>query len=158
MITSIITSIKNVLRWIPIIWRDRNWDHTFLYIILQFKLSNMEKYLRKYGSSINAEKDADRIKTCVNLLKRLMNDEYHDKVFKKHDEKWGKPEFNWIELKDQPKYKELKIKRLNVITEKDKEQEEKEYDNLIKIGNYSKQQDIDYLFETIRKYHQGWWD
>lgn len=155
---SIITSIKNVLRWIPIIWRDRDWDHTFLYIILQFKLSNMEKYLRKHGHSVNAEKDAHRIKICVTLLKRLLNDEYHDAVFKKHDEKWGELKFNWIELKDKPEFSELKIKRPNVITEKDEKTERNEYNRLMQVENNLKQQDIEYLFETIKKYHQGWWD
>jgi len=155
---SIITSIKNILRWIPIIWKDRDWDHTFLYIILYFKLSNMEKYLRKYGHSTNAEKDADKIKVCINLLKRLMDDEYYDMVFKKHHEKWGEPKFNWFDLKDKPGYSELKIKRPNVITKKDEEIEKNGYNRLMQVENNLRQQDIDYLFSTIKKYHQGWWD
>ena len=157
MITNIITSIKNILRWIPIIWIDRDWDHTFLYIILQFKLSNMERYLRKYGHSINSEKDADRIKTCTILLKRLLDDEYHDMVFKKHNEKWGELNFHWVETNDD-KYSKLETERQNVVTEKDKKMERNEYNNLIQVENNLRQQDIEYLFETIKKYHQGWWD
>lgn len=148
MIISIIKSIKNIFRWIPIIWRDRDWDHTFLYEILRFKLSNMEECLRNHSHYVNSEKDADRIKICVNLINRLMNDEYHDMVFKKHYEKWGKPKFNWIDTKDTP----------NVITKEDEKKESNEFRNLMQIENNLRQQDIDYLFETIRKYHQGWWD
>jgi len=101
---SIIESIKQIFHWIPIIWKDKDWDHYFLYEILRFKLSNMEKYLIKHGHSTNAEKDADRIKICVNLLKRLMDDNYYDMVFKKHNEKWGKTEFNWLDSKDKLGY------------------------------------------------------
>jgi len=158
MITSIIKSIKNIFKWMLIVWRDRDWDHTFLYEMLYFKLSNMEKYLRKYGHSINSEKDADKIKICVNLLKRLMDDEYHDIVFKKHNEKWGAPYFSWPDVKDRPGYSKLKIVKPNVITKEDEEQESNEYRSLMQIESNSRQQDVNYLFEIIRKYHQGWWD
>jgi len=139
-----------------IVWRDRDWDHTFLYEMLYFKLFNMEKYLRKYSSSVNSEKDADRIKICVNLLKRLMDDDYHDMVFKQHDKKWGAPYFSWIDIKDRPGYSKLKIVKPNVITKEDEEKEISEYRSLMQIEGNSRQQDVDYLFETIRKYHQEW--
>jgi len=158
MTASIITSIRNILHWIPIIWKDRDWDYNFLYEILYFKLINMERYLREHGHSTNAEKDAGRIKTCTNLLKRLMDDEYHDTVFKKHDKKWGEPEFNWGELNDKPGYSELKIKKPNVITKEDEEIESNEYNHLMQVENNLRQRDIDYLFSIIKKYHQGWWD
>lgn len=158
MINSIITSIKNIFRWIPIIWKDRDWDHTFLYKVLRFKLSNMERYSRNNGHHVNSERDANRIKICVNLLNRLLNDEYHDIVFKKHYEKWGKPKFNWTDIKDRPNYSELKIIKPNVVTKEDEEKESNEYRNLMQIEANSRQRDIDYLFEIIRKHHQEWWD
>jgi len=142
----------------PIVWKDRDWDYMFLYKILRFKLSNMEECLRNHSHYIGSEKDADKIKICINLIDRIMDDKYYDMVFNKHNKKWGKPEFNWISMKDGPDYSQLEIKRLNVITDKDKEQEKKEYHNLLNIENNLKQQDVDYLFETIRKYHQKWWD
>ena len=32
--------IKNLWRWFPIIWNDHDWDHTFIFKILRFKLQN----------------------------------------------------------------------------------------------------------------------
>jgi len=29
-------NIKNVIRWLPVIWRDKDWDESFIYKILQF--------------------------------------------------------------------------------------------------------------------------
>ena len=33
-----IRQIRKVLRWIPILWRDRDWDYYFVYEILKQKL------------------------------------------------------------------------------------------------------------------------
>jgi hypothetical protein len=154
---SIKYGIENLINWFPVIWKDRDWDHWFLYMILKKKLSDMEEYHRKYGHTVNAEKTADEMKTCVNLLDRLMKDEYHEMVFKKHDEKWGEPEFNWDEC-EREGCCELKIFRTNIKDEKDKEQETKEFRRLCEHEANLRKQDIDYLFETMKKYIQSWWD
>jgi len=68
--------ILNLIIWFPIIWRDRNWDHSYMFEMLEYKLSLMEKLFRKYGHSVNSEKDAHYIMICKNLCKRLADDEY----------------------------------------------------------------------------------
>ena len=70
--------IRNLIIWFPVIWKDRWWDHSFLYSILRFKLSLMEEGFRTRGMSINSEKDAHNIKICILLLDRLQNDAYID--------------------------------------------------------------------------------
>jgi len=155
---SIKDGIENLIIWFLIIWKDRDWDHWYLYKILRFKLSNMEKYHRKYGHSVNSEKTADEIKLCVNLLDRLIEDNYDEMVFKKHNEKWGESHFHWDECKDKEGYCSLRITRDNVKTDKDKKQEAKEFTQCHKHEENLKKQDIEYLFKTMNKYIQGWWD
>lgn len=150
--------IINLFRWFPVVWTDRNWDHQFIYEVLRFKLSETSKYLRKYGHHLNAERDADNIQVCVNLLDRLLKDEYHEMVFKLHDKKWGRPKFNWDDVKDKPGYCSLRIERPNVITEKDKEQERKEFRRISGHEEQLRKQDIRYLFKMMTKHIQGWWD
>ena len=70
--------IRNLIIWFPVIWKDRWWDHSFLYSILRYKLSLMEEGFRTRGMSINSEKDAHNIKICVLLLDRLIEDAYID--------------------------------------------------------------------------------
>jgi hypothetical protein len=70
--------IGNVIRWFPVIYNDRWWDHSFLYYILRFKLDDMEKNFRKHGHGTNSKKDADNMKKCKLLLDRLSNDAYID--------------------------------------------------------------------------------
>ena len=39
--------IKNLVRWFPIIWRDRDWDDHYIFEVLKFKLKNQSKYIDK---------------------------------------------------------------------------------------------------------------
>ncbi len=151
--------VISVFQWLPVVWDDRNWDHWFIYKVLHFKLSQTAKYIRKYGHHVHAERDADNIQVCVNLLQRLMDDEYHEMVFKSHDEKWGKVKFIWDDCgEDKPGYSSLRIERPGVKTKEDEEQERKEYIRLCDHEEDLRQQDIRYLFKMMRKHIQGWWD
>lgn len=150
--------IRNLISWTPIIWADRDWCQFFLYKILRLKLSRMEKLQRKYGHSVDSHKYADQLKVCVNLLDRLLKDEYHEMVFKNHDKKWGETHFNFIPLEDKPDLLELKITRDNVKTEVEKEKERKEYRILCEAENKLRKQDIKYLCYMINKYVEHWWD
>ena len=64
-IRGIIPGIENVIMWLPVIWRDRWWDYSFLFSILKRKLEFMEEGFRKYGVSVRAEKDAKKMKICI---------------------------------------------------------------------------------------------
>ena len=68
--------IKNLIRWIPIIWKDRDWDFYFTYEILKKKLEFQAEHTRKYGYHEASLHDASRMETCVRLIKKLQNEEY----------------------------------------------------------------------------------
>ena len=151
------TSIKNLIIWFPIIWKDRQWDHWFIYEILYKKLSLMEHFIRNHGYHVRAEQDADNIKTCALLLKRLKDDEYHENAFKQHYKKWGEPDFDWRES-DRRDLSKLHIKYDKVKTEEDKIQERKDFKIACEREELLKQQDLDLLFTLMGKHIQTWWD
>jgi len=156
---SIKYGIENLIIWAPVIWKDRDWDHWYLYKMLKFKLIRMENLHRKYGHSVNSIKTADQIKICAKLLERLIEDEYDEHVFKNHNEKWGETHFHWDECKNKKGYSSLRItRRDNVNTNKEEEQERKEFNRLCKHEDKLRKQDIDYLFKLMNKHIQGWWD
>lgn len=149
--------IKNLIRWFPVIWKDRNWDQYFIYVILHRKLSLAEKALRN-GYHLYADKTADNVKLCVLLLDRLIKDEYHEIAFKQHKRKWGEADFQFKKLQDGTGNSLLNIVYPNVKNEKDKENERKDFLRSIKNSDELRNQDIDLLFETMKKHIQGWWD
>jgi len=68
--------IKNLLIWIEIMWNDRDWDWYFLMVILKKKLSLMESYHEKADTFVGTERETRRMKTCKNLIGRIIKDNY----------------------------------------------------------------------------------
>lgn len=157
MFYNIRNGIKNIFRWFPIIWKDRDWDHYYLFKMLHFKLNKMEKCLRD-GCHLNADETADKIKICTHLITRIIDDEYYNNVFKEHDKKWGKIEINYKDYVKDDRLVECAMTRSNIKNKKDKEQERKEYRLIMNKPDELRKQDIQYLFKIMGKNILSWWD
>ena len=75
MIYNIYYGIRNLIKWFPIIWRDRGWDWTYLVIMLQHKLGGIEKQL-EIGNHTYWRKDWKRVHYAKLLCDRIIQDEY----------------------------------------------------------------------------------
>ena len=158
--------IPNLIKWTPIIWEDRDWDQYFLYVILQFKLKQMEKLQREYGISVNSNDYADQMKTCILLLDRIIKGDYLTNSLKPHEEKWGELRLDFKETSDETfrdidggeKLYEGTFSVEKVTTPEGKEQENKERMRLYKHVDNLEKQDLDLLFKLMRKHIEGWWD
>ena len=40
----IIRGVKNLIRWFPTIWKDRDYDHSYIYEVLRVKLENHQNH------------------------------------------------------------------------------------------------------------------
>lgn len=151
---------KNLIRWFKIIWNDRNWDYCFIYIILHKKLDLMEKHIRKHSNHTTSKKDADKIKKCVLVLDRLIKDEYFDMAFIEHNKKWGNSRMvtKDVIIEGESKLQCYDVIYPNVKTEDDKKQQLKDFKRSIERENALKQQDIEFLFEVMKRNIQTWWD
>lgn len=88
MLTSLkrkIYSIKKLCKWIPIIWKDRDWDYWYIYEMIKYKLEDTEAYIRKDGIHVNNKYDADKIKTALNLLYILQSEHYIQEYYDSTD-------------------------------------------------------------------------
>jgi hypothetical protein len=89
--------VKNLIKWFPIIWRDRNWDHRYIFDILEHKLKSQAKFIGKYGNHVSAERDAELMLTCVRLMERVREGYYEDEYSSYHQTKY------WFEnIPDKP--------------------------------------------------------
>jgi len=150
--------IPNLIKWAPVIWKDRDWDQYFLYVILQFKLKQMEKLQRQHGISVNSNDYADQMKTCILLLDRIIKDDYLTNALKPHEEKWGESRLNFKPLPDNAELFEGIFTVEKVTNKKEKGQENKERMALYKHVDNLQKNDLDLLFKNMRKYVEGWWD
>lgn len=73
-----IRKVKKILLWIPIVWRDEDYDDFYIYEILKTKLITVAEYLSKKHelSYIGQERDAEIVNTCIRLIDRIQTDFY----------------------------------------------------------------------------------
>jgi len=70
---------RNLIKWIPILWQDEQWDESFLWEILKFKFKLMETHFNSDDCwATDFKKMAFQCKVCKLLCERLINDVYWD--------------------------------------------------------------------------------
>ena len=72
----IVRRTKNVLRWLPIIWKDEQWDYYYIFEVLKYKLVIMSDEISRAGNHEMAEYDASRMRLAVRLIEKVQNEDY----------------------------------------------------------------------------------
>jgi len=96
-------SINSVIRWFPIIWKDRDWDDSYIFTILQTKLKFQSKYIGDRDIHTRAKRDAEVMNICIRLIDKLMEDFYDMEYLDYHEST-----FSFVDS-DKPDYKRLEI-------------------------------------------------
>jgi Txe/YoeB family toxin of Txe-Axe toxin-antitoxin module len=76
-----ITGVKNLWKWFPIIWKDRDYDHDYIFNILKFKLEQQAKQFIKSGYTESAEREAELMMTCVRLIDKIQDEYYFEEMY-----------------------------------------------------------------------------
>jgi hypothetical protein len=151
-LTDTLRRLHTILSYIPILWKDHDWDQGYLLDLLQFKLERIEKSLLK-GHRRGDKVTLKDLHTMINLLKRIKEDPYHDIVFKDHEAKWGQLEWN-----SEKGRLGGRITRSKIKTGEDLDQECREscilYHKVTELEN----QDLDMFFSLFRKRINHLWD
>lgn len=79
--------VSNIIKWIPVLYKDRDWDFYFVYNILQKKLEFTEKAIRN-SSLENGGMYANKIRTAIRLIEIVRDEKYVDEVLMEDD--WSK--------------------------------------------------------------------
>lgn len=150
---SLKNGIRNLIYWFPIIWQDRNWDHDYIFMIMRHKISDMEKSFKGSDAwSVEAKENSEKMKMCVDILDRLIENDYNKEGFDVLDETWGKIEFK-VGSNDH-----LSIIRKGIKTPEDEVLERTEFLKAIEKEDADRKTDIKDLFENIEKNIERWWD
>lgn len=68
--------IKNLFRWFPLVWKDRDYDYSYIFYTLKFKIQNTADYIEKHKRYEGYERDVERMRLCVKLIDLLQDDYY----------------------------------------------------------------------------------
>ena len=68
--------IYNLYRWLPIIWKDQDWDDYYIWEVLKFKLKNQAKYIGTKDRHVSAKRDAEIMMLCTRLIDKVQTEYY----------------------------------------------------------------------------------
>jgi hypothetical protein len=157
--------IKNVWRWLPIIWKDKDYDHHFISEILIKKLEHTRDFFLSDDTHIaEASQVAAQIQEAINRLHMTRDswEFYEDPAMEQLEQKWGKTTFEHIPYQHTKDGKvlsyELKSKTEKVITEEDEEQYKEEFRKTLKDVRKKYIKDKIAAYEFIGRNMDTWWD
>ena len=73
--------LRNIIRWMPTIYRDRHWDHSFITDLLQKKLEFTRKELVTANRFVGVEAVNKDITLALNLLQRIKYSHYELEMY-----------------------------------------------------------------------------
>lgn len=112
----IIQGVKNLWKWFPVIWRDRDWDTNFIYEIIKVKLNNQADYIGGKNRHTRAKRDAELMKLCSRLIQRCQDDHYDMEYMDYHESN-----YNFVDITDEDdipeKYRKGKKLDVELVSE-----------------------------------------
>ena len=113
----IIRGVKNLIRWFPTIWKDRDYDHFYIYEVLRVKLEKQAVYISHKDRYTRAQRDAE----LMMLISRLITIQQED-LYEMEYTEYHESEFNFLDITDEDnipeKYKDSKRLEINLISER----------------------------------------
>jgi hypothetical protein len=76
---------KNLWKWFPIIWKDRDWDDFYIFEVLKKKIKNTADYTEKKQRFVGWEKEVHYMRICVNLIQKLQDEYYQHEYWEYYD-------------------------------------------------------------------------
>lgn len=98
------TGVKNLWKWFPIIWKDRDWDQHFIYETLRRKLEFQAKYIVEKDRYTRAQRDAEVMLLCSRLIEIQQEEMY---VMEYLD--YEISDMRFVDIEDKPDCKEVKM-------------------------------------------------
>ncbi len=152
--------IKNVIRWIPVIWNNFDFDYRYALEAFKFQLGNIADHMESDKAvTMNAGVRAEKIRTIIRLMDKVYDDEYATAYQDKIEELYGPRKMNWEDCPDKEGYVMYNgyIYDINYSQEELKQIKEHE-DKLYKEGIEKQEKAHKLLCKLMEFYIRGFWD
>jgi len=80
--------LRNLIYWLPVIWRDENWDQAFLYRIMGHKIAAMLEHTTTCSMG-RQDEVPEQYRQAVRLLDDLAEGRYEDDAYGTHTKIFG---------------------------------------------------------------------
>ena len=159
--------VKNIIRWIPTMYHDRDWDGDFILKILQKKIEFQRKELINDNRHMCIDKDNRYMTLTLNLLERVRQDHYGLECMDYWDDNISfenildKPDLKSIEIKTTgerfDEYLNKYPSSVRAITKEYGVIEDKKT-LCLKVSYYNHSKANKLLFRVLEEKLTQWWD
>jgi hypothetical protein len=169
-----IRGVKNLWKWFPTIWKDRDWDQGFIYEIIKVKLKNQSDYIGSRNTFISTKRNSELMKLTTRLIQRCQDDFYELEIMDYQEiklkfvptdetEKWFRMEDTIVSERFDEYFKKYPLQYKRVLSGEinrfDREAEEKEKIVIgMEIAHENQERCRKLLFKIMERHIDGWWD
>jgi len=162
-----IIGVKNIFKWIPTLYKDKDWDGWYIYNILQKKIEFQRQEIIYANRHTEVDRDNRDMTIVLNLLERV-KEEYYGMEHLDYSE----TKFDFIPVEDNPNLKEMKKTVLSenydeflkkypssvrkVLKENNNYLEKDTLCHLVARHNQEKARKL--LFKLLEQKIERWWD
>lgn len=150
----------NVIRWMPTIWKDEDWDDSFITTIFIKKLEHQRDFFLSDRTHIlEAKKVAAEIQTAIDGLRNTAESwEYEQRAMAAVDHKWGESKMRTEPSETHPNCYELHFDVPGVKTPEDEAQYNKEFRECLAAARKQYTKDKRAAYAYIASNIDRWWD
>lgn len=148
----------NLIEWFPLVWKDRYYDFNYTYEVLLFKIEQQKRWWTKNKRHVGWKDDVKKMDECINILKKLINDQYDNDFWDLHQKKWGEVIVTHIPSKSLPECSEIHISSSKATTKKLKQKERNEFRKNIDVARKQKIEARTKMFTILAEHIENWWD
>jgi len=162
-----ITGVKNIFRWAPTLYKDKDWDPWYIYNILQKKIEFQRKEIVNANRYSEVHRDNRDMTIALNLLERVKDDYYG----MEHVD-YSKTEFDFIPVEGNSNLKEMKM----TVLSENYDEFLKKYPSSVRkvlkekgnnldkdvlcvyVASYNQERARKLLFKILEQKIKRWWD
>lgn len=168
-IRDLVQGIKNLFRWFPVIWKDRDWDHWFLEQLIIQKLHNMadafDDPLRSCTES--APQKAKQMRLAAKLLLRCQDGYYESEIDAYYSRDFFIDEQGYLQFQEETEYdnldqyfKKYPLVYKEILSKADQYYTErpKRYILAMHMASHNERRARRLAYKIMDTNSPGWWD
>ena len=93
------SQIKRVIDFLPLIWKGYDWDYHYAIELFQYQLKRIADHIGSDKAwALENKQTASRIRTAIELMDKVYNEEYGIGYMDIIEEKYGKSHMDFVEV------------------------------------------------------------
>lgn len=152
--------IRNVIKWLPIIWNQFDFDYRYSIDVFKFQLQKTADHLNSDKAlTVSAKDNAKRLQTIIDLMDKVYDEYYGMEYYDRLIELYGEDKFKhkFIPCEDKEGYSELKYSYELTETPEMIEEISNKKSELYKESNEKQKRAHKLLWDLIEHNIQGMW-